>query len=76
MYYVYSGYVSPDNCDSSERPTYTLREFRTADEVAAAKAEFEAEAQGDDNSNAIFRVIEGVERELKPVEVVQRWSIG
>ena len=74
MFYVYSGYVSPDNCKSSSGPTYTLAEFRTADEVAAAKAEFEANLHSE-CIHAIFRVIEGRERSMKPVSVVQAWSL-
>lgn len=74
MFYVYSGYVSPDNWDSSNGPTHKLTSFDTADEVAEAKADFEASLNSE-CAHAIFRVIEGVERQLKPVEVVRSWSL-
>lgn len=74
MFYVYSGYVSPDNYDSSDRPTYTLTEFSTSEKVAAARAAFEDELN-DECSNPIFRVIDGAERLLRPVSVVKEWAL-
>lgn len=32
MFYVYHGYVSPDNYDSTYTPTYKLSEFQTEQE--------------------------------------------
>lgn len=67
MFYVYSAYVSPDNYDSSEVPTYTMSSFNTEAELVKFKMEFE-ENLNNDCSNAIFRIIEGKELQLTPVE--------
>jgi hypothetical protein len=75
MFYVYHGYVSPDNYDSSERPTYQLSSFHTEDEVIAFKEEFEAELH-DECMKPIFRVITGREMSLKPVETVTTWKLS
>lgn len=75
MFYVYHGYSSPDNCDASERPTYILTECRTAEDVAKLKAEFD-ESIHNECSNVIFRVIEGVERKLRPIETVTKWELA
>lgn len=74
MFFVYHGYCSPDNCDASEGPTYKIRECKTADEVAAFKAEFD-EGIHDECSNVIFRVLEGTERRMKAVEKVSEWAV-
>lgn len=75
MFYVYHGYVSPDNYDSTERPTYQLSSFNTEQEVVEFKEEFEAELH-DECMNPIFRVISGREMSLKPVETVTSWKLS
>jgi len=75
MFYIYYGYVSPDNFDASEGPTYCIKEFRTVDEVLAFKKEFEEEYLHDDCSNIIFRVFDGRERTLSPEKVVTKYKL-
>lgn len=75
MFFVYHGYVSPDNYDSTERPTYQLISFNTEQEVVEFKEEFEAELH-DECSNVIFRVISGSELSLRPVEKVTTWKLS
>lgn len=75
MYFVYSGYVSPDNCDASYGPTYTLTEYKTAAEVIEAKKAFH-DSLNNECEYAIFRVIEGVEKTLlKNKKVVFDWEL-
>ena len=73
-YFVYSGYVSPDNYDCSEYPTYTITEFDTPDQVALFKKEFDENIY-DECSNVIFRVFDGVERKLEAVERVTEYEL-
>jgi len=75
MFYVYHGYVSPDNYDSSESPTYELSEFDTEQEVLDFKEEFDNEIH-DECSNVIFRVISGKELSFKPVKTVTSWKLS
>lgn len=75
MFYVYYGYVSADNYDVSEGPIYKVAEFRTSDEVASFRKEFDEDYLHDECSNIIFRVFEGVERTLKPKEVIQSYDL-
>lgn len=75
MFYVYYGYVSPDNCDSSENLTHKIREFRSSEEVIAFKQEFEEELPRE-CSHVAFRVFEGRERPLLPKQVVQTYELG
>ena len=75
MFYVYSGYLSPDNCDQSSGPTYTLREFNTPEQVTEFKRKFEEETRGDYYGQRIFRVIEGKERKVQAIEVVKDWRL-
>lgn len=75
MYYVYHGYVSPDNYDSTNTPTYQLSEFQTEQEVIEFKEEFEADLH-DECMNPIFRVISGKELSLEPVEKVTSWKLS
>ena len=76
MFYVYSGYLSPDNYDQSSRgPTYSLREFNTPEQVTEFKRKFEEETRGDYCGQRIFRVIEGKERKIQAVEVDKDWRL-
>jgi len=74
MYYVYYGYVGPDNYDASNDPIYRLRICHTQKEVLDLKEEFEKELPKE-SSNPIFRVIEGIELELTPEETVTVWRL-
>lgn len=75
MFYVYHGYVSPDNYDSSERPTYQLSAFHTEDDLISFKEEFEANLH-DECMKPIFRIISGKEVSLEPVEKVTTWKLS
>ena len=74
MYYIYSGYVSPDNYDNSEGPSYTIEECHTQEAVIEAKKAFEEDIH-DECSYVIFRVFEGDEKKLKPKEIITEWEI-
>lgn len=75
MFYVYHGYVSPDNYDSSNSPTYELSSFKSEQEVLEFKEEFDAEIN-DECSNIIFRIISGKELSIEPVEKVTTWKLS
>ena len=75
MFFVYYGYVSADNYDSSEGPTYCIKECKTAGEVETFKKKFDEEVH-DECSNVIFRIFEGKERFLQPKEVVTVYELG
>lgn len=74
MYFVYKGYVSSDNFDASYGPTYTLTAYNTAAEVIKAKKEFEA-GINKECQHVIFRVIEGIERNMTPKEKIIEWEL-
>jgi hypothetical protein len=69
MFFVYHGYCSPDNYDSSEGPTYKITECATLADLSALKRNFDKHDY-DECANAIFRVFEGVEWRMEPVETV------
>lgn len=74
MFYVYHGYVNADNYDCSEGPRYVIDEFISSESVVEFKKEFD-EGIYDECSNVIFRVFEGAEKSLKPVEVVTKYEL-
>jgi len=74
MYYVYHGYLSPDNYDSSDVPTYQITEFSDSDQVIVFKQLFDGDLH-DECSNVIFRIFEGVEKTLTPIEVVTDYEL-
>lgn len=75
MFYVYHGFVSPDNYDSTNSPTYELSEFQTEQEVIQFKEEFEAQLH-DECMNPIFRIFSGKELSLEPVEKITTWKLS
>ena len=76
VYFVYSGYVTPDDYDASEGPIYTLNKFFTEEQVLAFRKEFEEETCDPEYAgNVIFTVIEGVERTIKPKEKVVSFEL-
>lgn len=75
MFYVYHGYVSPDNYDSTDYPTYKLSSFSSEEEVIEFKEQFEAELH-DECTNPIFRIISGKELSMEPVEKVTTWKLS
>ncbi len=74
MFYIYSGYVSPDHYDASEGPIYVIKNVASKEEVADFREEFQEEIR-DECSNVIFRVFEGKERQLKAKDVVTRYEL-
>lgn len=74
MFYIYHGYVSPDNYDSSESPVYELTEKNTEQEVIEHYKEFLSEIY-DECSNVIYRVIKGTELQLRPVEKITDYKM-
>ena len=75
MFFVYSGYINPDNADSSNGPTHTLKMFNTEKEVIADREEFE-EALGRECSDVYYVVIDGKERPLVESKKVVTWSLS
>lgn len=73
MFFVYCGYRSPDNYDS-ESPNYVLSEYDTEEQVLQAKKEFDENVY-DECVDVIFRVFEGKERNLRPISVVEKWTL-
>lgn len=74
MFYVYSGYIGPDNYDQSSGPTYKLLKFKTAEEVIKFKKEFD-EQLDEYCGHVLFTVIEGEERKVEPIKVVTEWTL-
>jgi hypothetical protein len=74
MFYVYHGFVNSDNYDASEGPVYRLTECETEEDILDLKADHDVNLTGE-SGHAIFRVIEGKERELEPREVVTSWKL-
>lgn len=75
MFFVYYGYVGPDNYDASEGPIYKLTACATEQEVIELKKELDAEFDPSTDSNVIFKVIEGEERTLKPEQVIVDYKL-
>lgn len=76
MFFVISGYCSPDNYTSNDGPVLRLREFKTVEEVEAARQAFFEVPFGREHSDVTFRVIEGVERKFVPVEKVTKYELA
>ena len=76
MLYVYYGYCSPDNYDSSEGPTYLIKEFSSSEDVAKFRKECDIHFLSDECSNVIFRVFEGKELFLQPKKIVESYELG
>lgn len=74
MYYVYHGYVSPDNYDASEGPIFKLTECETEGDVLKLKEQFEQEIHAG-CAHVIFRVFKGKELELEAEEKVTVWKL-
>lgn len=74
MYYVYHGYCSPDNYDSSEGPTYRLTPCEGTQEVMRLHAEH-LECINDECSHVIFRVIQGSEKKMVESKSVVEYKL-
>ena len=77
MYYVYYGYASPDNYDASEEPVYRLKVLETKEQVLKLYKEQKEETENNmETSNEIFRVIEGEEKQIIPIEKVTEYKLS
>lgn len=72
-YYVYYGYISPDNCDG-ESTTHKIEEFVTPDAVEEFYKEW-LEELNNECSKKYFRVFHGKELFLNPKETVTKYSL-
>ena len=73
-FFVYHGYVTPDNCDASEGDgPYRLDVCTTEAQVLKLRAEHED--RSDEASGPVFRVIEGEEIAMKPMKTVETWKL-
>lgn len=63
-FFVYHGYVTPDNCDASEGSgPYALTICKTVDALMRLRSE------------PIFRIIEGREMDLSSSDKVVTWTL-
>jgi hypothetical protein len=74
MYFIYSGYISPDRC-GGERPTHDLIRALTVEEVNKYKIHFDENTNNDECVHKYFIVIQGNEVILKPKTVVTEWEL-
>lgn len=75
MFFVYHGYVNSDHYDTADGPIFELTECETEEDVTGLKEDFDLNAHAE-SSHIIFRVIQGVERELVPREKVIKWRFA
>lgn len=76
MYIVVYGYCGPDNYTSRSGPLLEIKTLKTADEVLALHYEFREESAHKDLDQHVFRVFEGKELKLIPVETVTKYKLG
>ena len=74
-FFVVCGYCSPDNYTSNDGPVLELLEFDTTKEVEACYKQFKEETRGE-ASDLVFRIIEGRERKIEPVEKVTEYKLS
>ncbi len=75
MFYVVHGYSSPDHCTrDGDTPVLSLTKCKGEAEVMSLHAGFQEEIH-DDCSYVTFVVIEGVERQIEPVETVTEYKL-
>lgn len=70
-----SGYSGPDNFTSENGPILEVVTCTTPEAVEALHKEFRENAYGEDNSQQVFRVFEGKELFVKPVEKVTEYKL-
>jgi len=75
MFYVISGYCGPDNYTSDNGPILALSVCKTPEEVEKLYADFRENCYGKDKDQHVFRIIEGRERNIKPVEKVTKYEL-
>lgn len=77
-FYVYSGFVTPDNYDCSEGGgAYRMSTCLSVDEVNAMRLVFEQLLleHGAEASHPVFRVFEGQELDMEPHTMVAQWRV-
>lgn len=75
MFYVVFGYCGPDNYTSDNGPLLKIKQCATAAEVETLYQKFREECYHKDNGAHVFRVIEGRERNIKPVERIIKYEL-
>lgn len=75
MFFVYHGYVGPDNYDARNGPFFKLTKCNNEAEVLALLKKHDEEL-GSGPSHQRFRVIEGVAREIKAVSTVTKYKLA
>lgn len=71
---VYSGFVCADNYDCSDGPIHEVNIFNTHEEVIEFHKEFQENVY-DECGHVIFRVFEGTEMKIAPVEFVKTYEL-
>lgn len=74
MFYVIYGYCGPDNYTTDDGPVLEVKEFRSEENVEKFYVEF-MEGMSATKTHVTFRVIQGVERKMKPVETVTKFVL-
>lgn len=74
-FYVIHGYAGPDHYTSDNGPVLRVSVFDTAESVERFYLEWKEETDRPEKGNHVFRVIEGVERILRPVEKVVEFKL-
>ena len=79
MLFVIYGYCGPDNYTSHDGPVLEVQEFSTRAEVTAFKKKWEEDCgfadEDSESSSVTFRVIEGKELKVVPVERVTEYQL-
>lgn len=76
-FFVVHGYCGPDHYTGDNGPILELSEFDTPAEVEAFHEEFlQGGASSKEASDVTFRVIEGKERKIVPVEKVTKFKLS
>lgn len=74
-FFVYHGYVTPDNCDASEGwGPYVLDVFTTAAQVEKCRAAHEESCRGG-AQRPVFRVFQGEELVMQAEATVTQWKL-
>lgn len=76
MLIVVYGYCGPDNYTSDNGPVLKLEVFSNQDQVLEFHKEWLENTAGKDNDQHTFRVFEGRELRLIPVETVTKYQLG
>jgi hypothetical protein len=76
MFFVVHGYCGPDHFTAANGAVLELSEFKTAEAVEEIYEKWKEDIEGNSEaSDLTFRVIEGSERKLVPVEKVTKHKL-